>query len=93
MNATRDYMEEIKKYKIKRVVSQVSQTNRFALYLGIRVDLMLEWDLDRMEENHDWISREFKKYKFKRVVAQVTQTDRFRLYLDIRVDLMLEWDS
>ncbi|KAF7839172.1 uncharacterized protein G2W53_007654 [Senna tora] len=27
---------------VERVVAQVSQTNRFALYLGIRVDLMLE---------------------------------------------------
>ncbi|KAF7832016.1 uncharacterized protein G2W53_014390 [Senna tora] len=36
--------KEDKKYKFKRVVAQVSQTDRFALYLGIRVDLMLEWD-------------------------------------------------
>ncbi|KAF7812408.1 uncharacterized protein G2W53_033384 [Senna tora] len=28
----------------KHVVTQVSQTDRFALYLGIRVDLMLEQD-------------------------------------------------
>ncbi|KAF7831989.1 uncharacterized protein G2W53_014322 [Senna tora] len=35
---------EDKKYKFKRVIAQVSQTNRFALYLGIRVDLMLGWD-------------------------------------------------
>ncbi|KAF7835476.1 uncharacterized protein G2W53_010335 [Senna tora] len=34
--------KEFKKYKFKRVVAQVSQTDRFALYLGIRVDLMLE---------------------------------------------------
>ncbi|KAF7831952.1 uncharacterized protein G2W53_014285 [Senna tora] len=36
--------KEDKKYKFKRVVAQVSQTDRFALYLGILVDLMLEWD-------------------------------------------------
>ncbi|KAF7842037.1 uncharacterized protein G2W53_004335 [Senna tora] len=28
-------MESQKKYKFKRVVAQVSQNNRFALYLGI----------------------------------------------------------
>ncbi|KAF7844463.1 uncharacterized protein G2W53_001368 [Senna tora] len=31
------------KYNFKRVVAQESQTNRFALYSGIRVDLMLKW--------------------------------------------------
>ncbi|KAF7812411.1 uncharacterized protein G2W53_033387 [Senna tora] len=30
--------------QVKRVVAQVSQTDRFALYLGIRLDLELEWD-------------------------------------------------
>ncbi|KAF7844348.1 uncharacterized protein G2W53_001253 [Senna tora] len=35
--------KELKKNKFKRVVAQVSQTDRFALCLGIRVDLMLEW--------------------------------------------------
>ncbi|KAF7842065.1 uncharacterized protein G2W53_004363 [Senna tora] len=34
--------KEFKKYKFKGVVAQVSQTNRFALYLRIRVDLKLE---------------------------------------------------
>ncbi|KAF7831971.1 uncharacterized protein G2W53_014404 [Senna tora] len=34
--------KEDKKYKFKRDVAQLSQTNRFALYLGFRVDLMLE---------------------------------------------------
>ncbi|KAF7823940.1 uncharacterized protein G2W53_022084 [Senna tora] len=29
-------------YRFKPVAAQGSQTNRFALYLGIRVDLMLE---------------------------------------------------
>ncbi|KAF7821435.1 uncharacterized protein G2W53_026890 [Senna tora] len=43
-NAARDRLEEeLKKYKFNRVVAQVSQTNRFALYLQIRVDVMLEW--------------------------------------------------
>ncbi|KAF7839149.1 uncharacterized protein G2W53_007631 [Senna tora] len=30
--------------QVKRVVAQVGHTDRFALYLGIRVDLMLKWD-------------------------------------------------
>ncbi|KAF7812409.1 uncharacterized protein G2W53_033385 [Senna tora] len=30
--------------QVKCVVAEVSQTDRFALYLGIRVNLMLEWD-------------------------------------------------
>ncbi|KAF7835482.1 uncharacterized protein G2W53_010341 [Senna tora] len=37
--------QEFKQYNFKRVVPQASQTHRFALILGIRVDLMLEWDL------------------------------------------------
>ncbi|KAF7842020.1 uncharacterized protein G2W53_004318 [Senna tora] len=36
-------MEELKMYKYERVVAQASQKDRFALYLGIRVDFMLEW--------------------------------------------------
>ncbi|KAF7842028.1 uncharacterized protein G2W53_004326 [Senna tora] len=35
--------KELKKYKFKRLVAQANQTDRFALYLGIRVDLMLKW--------------------------------------------------
>ncbi|KAF7807580.1 uncharacterized protein G2W53_039741 [Senna tora] len=35
--------KNLKKHKFKRVVAQVSENDRFALYLGIRVDLMLEW--------------------------------------------------
>ncbi|KAF7812582.1 uncharacterized protein G2W53_033558 [Senna tora] len=89
----------------KRVVAQVSQTDHFTLYLGIQVDLMLEWDSRSHErcvksclntlrtENREEISKEHKNYKFKRLAAQVSQTDRFALYLGIQVDLMVEWDS
>ncbi|KAF7800817.1 uncharacterized protein G2W53_044699 [Senna tora] len=35
--------KELKKYKFKRVIAQVSQTDCIAMYLGIRIDLMLEW--------------------------------------------------
>ncbi|KAF7807355.1 uncharacterized protein G2W53_039516 [Senna tora] len=35
--------KELKKYKFKRVVAQVSQTIRFVVYLGVRADLMLKW--------------------------------------------------
>ncbi|KAF7807561.1 uncharacterized protein G2W53_039722 [Senna tora] len=96
---------QVKKYKFKRVVAQVRETDRFAFYLGIRVVLMLEW-VSRSHgrciksslntfliENCDLISKELKKYKFKRVVAQVSQTDRFALYLGIRVVLMPDWGS
>ncbi|KAF7812437.1 uncharacterized protein G2W53_033413 [Senna tora] len=34
----------IQEVPVKCVVAQVSQIDRFMLYLGIRVDLMLEWD-------------------------------------------------
>ncbi|KAF7842067.1 uncharacterized protein G2W53_004365 [Senna tora] len=34
-------MESQKKYKFKRVVAQVSQNNRFALYLGIRMGFII----------------------------------------------------
>ncbi|KAF7832235.1 uncharacterized protein G2W53_014568 [Senna tora] len=37
------------KYKFKRVVVQVSQTDCFKLYLRIRVDLMLDGTRDPME--------------------------------------------
>ncbi|KAF7842060.1 uncharacterized protein G2W53_004358 [Senna tora] len=35
--------KDLKKYKFKRVVAQVSQNDRFALHMGVRVDLMVEW--------------------------------------------------
>ncbi|KAF7832096.1 uncharacterized protein G2W53_014429 [Senna tora] len=38
------HLERIQEVLIKRVVAQVRQTDPFALHLGIRVDLMLEWD-------------------------------------------------
>ncbi|KAF7844385.1 uncharacterized protein G2W53_001290 [Senna tora] len=37
-------LKRFQEVQVKRVVAQVSQTYRLALYLGIRVDLMLEWD-------------------------------------------------
>ncbi|KAF7835556.1 uncharacterized protein G2W53_010415 [Senna tora] len=36
--------QRIEEVQVKRVVAQVSQTYRFGLYFGLRVDLMLEWD-------------------------------------------------
>ncbi|KAF7835549.1 uncharacterized protein G2W53_010408 [Senna tora] len=43
-NARMGLLTALEKYKFKRVVAQVSRTDHFALYLGIRVDLMFEWD-------------------------------------------------
>ncbi|KAF7839156.1 uncharacterized protein G2W53_007638 [Senna tora] len=37
-------LKRIEEVQVKRVVAKVCQTNRFALYLGIREDLMLKWD-------------------------------------------------
>ncbi|KAF7839160.1 uncharacterized protein G2W53_007642 [Senna tora] len=37
-------LKRIQEVQVKRVVAQVSQTDRFAMYLGIRVDLKLECD-------------------------------------------------
>ncbi|KAF7839116.1 uncharacterized protein G2W53_007598 [Senna tora] len=37
-------LKRIQEVQVKLVVAQVNQTDRFALYLGIRVDLMLKWD-------------------------------------------------
>ncbi|KAF7839122.1 uncharacterized protein G2W53_007604 [Senna tora] len=37
-------LKRIQEVQVKRVVAQVRQIDRFALYLGIRVDLMVEWD-------------------------------------------------
>ncbi|KAF7808097.1 uncharacterized protein G2W53_040258 [Senna tora] len=36
-------LKKLKKYKFKYVVAQVSETDRFALYLGIQVVLMFKW--------------------------------------------------
>ncbi|KAF7839131.1 uncharacterized protein G2W53_007613 [Senna tora] len=38
-------LKRIEEVQVKRVVAQVSHTDRFALYLGIRVNLMLQWYL------------------------------------------------
>ncbi|KAF7834697.1 uncharacterized protein G2W53_009556 [Senna tora] len=35
-------LKRIQEVQVIRVVAQVSQTDRFAMYLGIRVDLFLE---------------------------------------------------
>ncbi|KAF7802105.1 uncharacterized protein G2W53_041216 [Senna tora] len=37
-------LKRIQEVQVKRVVAQVSQTDRFALYLGIREDLIHERD-------------------------------------------------
>ncbi|KAF7835409.1 uncharacterized protein G2W53_010268 [Senna tora] len=37
-------LNRIQEVQVKHVVAQVSQKDCFALYLRIRVDLMLEWD-------------------------------------------------
>ncbi|KAF7823999.1 uncharacterized protein G2W53_022143 [Senna tora] len=37
-------LKRVQEVQAKSVVAQVSQTDRFALYLGIRLNLMLEWD-------------------------------------------------
>ncbi|KAF7823998.1 uncharacterized protein G2W53_022142 [Senna tora] len=37
-------VKRIQEVQHKRVVEQVSQTDRFAFYFRIRLDLMLEWD-------------------------------------------------
>ncbi|KAF7808043.1 uncharacterized protein G2W53_040204 [Senna tora] len=37
--------KQLKKRKFKRVVAQASEKDRFALYFGIRVELMREWGL------------------------------------------------
>ncbi|KAF7844388.1 uncharacterized protein G2W53_001293 [Senna tora] len=42
-------LKRIQEVQVKRVFAQVTQTDRFVLYLGIRVDLMLKWTRDRME--------------------------------------------
>ncbi|KAF7832140.1 uncharacterized protein G2W53_014473 [Senna tora] len=34
----------IQEVQVKRVIAQVSKTDRFVLYAGIRVKLMLGWD-------------------------------------------------
>ncbi|KAF7823758.1 uncharacterized protein G2W53_021902 [Senna tora] len=38
-------LKRTQEVEVKRVVAQVRQTDHFALYLGIRMDLMLERDL------------------------------------------------
>ncbi|KAF7842080.1 hypothetical protein G2W53_004378 [Senna tora] len=43
LNARMELRIAWKRYKFEGVVAQVNQTDRFALYLDIRVDSMLEW--------------------------------------------------
>ncbi|KAF7808008.1 uncharacterized protein G2W53_040169 [Senna tora] len=64
----------------------MTEKDCFALYFGIRVDLMLDGSRDCMEE-------ELRKYKVKRLVAKVCLTDRFTSYLEIRLVFKLEWGS
>ncbi|KAF7832172.1 uncharacterized protein G2W53_014505 [Senna tora] len=88
---------------VKYVVAQVSQTDRFALYLEIRVDLMLYWDSCShgrkvcevmpkhiLNQKLPLNDKRNQEVPVKRVSAQVSQTDRFALYLGIRANLMLE---
>ncbi|KAF7823953.1 uncharacterized protein G2W53_022097 [Senna tora] len=35
--------KDLKKYNFKRVLPQASEKDLIALYLGVRMDLMLEW--------------------------------------------------
>ncbi|KAF7812419.1 uncharacterized protein G2W53_033395 [Senna tora] len=37
-------LKRIQEVQVKRVMAQVSQSDRFTLYLGIHVNLVLEWD-------------------------------------------------
>ncbi|KAF7839140.1 uncharacterized protein G2W53_007622 [Senna tora] len=37
-------LKRIPEVPVKRVAAQANQIDRFALYLGIRMDLMLLWD-------------------------------------------------
>ncbi|KAF7807541.1 uncharacterized protein G2W53_039702 [Senna tora] len=45
--------KELKKYKFKCVVAQVSQTDRFVVYLGVRADFNAQMGLviTRMDNN------------------------------------------
>ncbi|KAF7824003.1 uncharacterized protein G2W53_022147 [Senna tora] len=38
-------LKRLQDVRVKRVVAQVSQTDHYALCLGIQVDLTVEWDL------------------------------------------------
>ncbi|KAF7832168.1 uncharacterized protein G2W53_014501 [Senna tora] len=46
---SRTNLNRIPEVQVKRFDAQVSQTDRFAMLLGIQVDLMLEWTHDRLE--------------------------------------------
>ncbi|KAF7823997.1 uncharacterized protein G2W53_022141 [Senna tora] len=37
-------LKRIQEVQVKRVVAQANQADLFALYLGIQVDLTVEWD-------------------------------------------------
>ncbi|KAF7833009.1 uncharacterized protein G2W53_015342 [Senna tora] len=78
-------LKRIQDVHVKRVVAQVSQTNRFTLYFGIQVDLMLEWD----SRSH---GRNLSGFNARMALVTAWKVDRFALYLRFRVDFKLESD-
>ncbi|KAF7820778.1 uncharacterized protein G2W53_026233 [Senna tora] len=88
----------------KRLVAQVSQTRRFALYLRTGVVLMLQLESSWHGRSVDHVLtipgdkswsdlRNLHELRGKTLVAQVSQTRRFALYLPTGVVLMLQLES
>ncbi|KAF7820794.1 uncharacterized protein G2W53_026249 [Senna tora] len=101
---SRSDLRNLHELRGKRLVAQVSQTRRFALYLRTGVVLMLQLESSwhgrsvdhvlTIPDEKSWSDlRNLDKLRGKRLVAQVSQTGRFALYLRTGVVLMLQLES
>ncbi|KAF7800403.1 uncharacterized protein G2W53_045231 [Senna tora] len=101
---SRSDLSDLHELRAKRLVAQVSETRRFALYLqtGVHFMFQLESSWHRRSVAHvlTYSGREIAldvinlhELRGKRLVAQVRGTRRFALYLRSRVDLMLQLES
>ncbi|KAF7820795.1 uncharacterized protein G2W53_026250 [Senna tora] len=101
---SRSDLRNLHELRGKRLVAQVSQTRRFALYLRTGVVLMLQLESSWHGRSVDQVLtipddksrsdlRNLLELRGKRLVAQVSQTRRFALYLRTGVVLMFQLES
>ncbi|KAF7834954.1 uncharacterized protein G2W53_009813 [Senna tora] len=101
---SRSDLKNLPELRDKRLVVQVSQTRRFALYSRTGVVLMLQLESSWHGRSVDRVltysgrqiavgSHEPSELRGKTLVAQVSQTRRFALYSRTRVVLMLRFES
>ncbi|KAF7832030.1 uncharacterized protein G2W53_014363 [Senna tora] len=101
---SRSDLRNLHELRGKVLVAQVSETRRFALYLRIVVDLMVQLESARLWRSMDHVltysGREIAAESLKtsritsqKTCSQVSETHRFALYLRTGVDLMFQLES